>query len=301
MVRPRGRPIMDNPRVELIENVEHVRGENLPHPPPHPLERGANAEGVGPLAGQGHVGIDVNPLIQAIAGAIQTALAGVRVAALPQGAGSGLPLERLRSLGGVEFCGLSPEGSEAWFESTVRILSQMKCSEAHKLGCIVSLLKGDAYTWWTTITTGMPEAEVTWEFFRNAFRKKYLGPRYLDEKKREFMALVQGSLTMSDYEVQFVRLSQYASELVRTEKECCERFRYGLVQDVKIYMLASDYADFDVLVARAKDIEQSLGLADRKGGSSSGKRTAEWDRDRSKRHKDRKPHHDHRRGGGNPG
>ncbi|KAL4334148.1 hypothetical protein GQ457_07G003830 [Hibiscus cannabinus] len=46
-----------------------------------------------------------------------------------------------------------------------------------------------------------------------AFRKKYLGTRYADEKKREFMALVQGGISVTDYEIQFVRLSQYAPEL----------------------------------------------------------------------------------------
>ncbi|GMI89769.1 hypothetical protein HRI_002646200 [Hibiscus trionum] len=153
----------------------------------------------------------------------------------------------------------------------------MECSDARKLGCIVSLLQGDVYTWWTTVTSGMAEADVTWEFFRSAFKRKYLGVRYLDEKKREFMALVQGNRTVSEYEIQFVRLSQYAPELIPDEKERCERFRYGLTTDVKTYMLASDYTEFDVLVSRAKDIEQNLSSRARAGGSDSGKRHANWD------------------------
>ncbi|KAL4326034.1 hypothetical protein GQ457_11G028600 [Hibiscus cannabinus] len=52
-----------------------------------------------------------------------------------------------------------------------------------------------------------------------AFRKKYLGTRYGDEKKREFMALVQGSMSVTDYDIQFVRLSQYAPELVPTKRD----------------------------------------------------------------------------------
>ncbi|KAL4341020.1 hypothetical protein GQ457_08G028380 [Hibiscus cannabinus] len=64
-----------------------------------------------------------------------------------------------------------------------------------------------------------PPGEITWGFFQSAFRKKYLGTRYGDEKKREFMALVQGSMSVTDYEIQFVRLSQYAPKLVPTERE----------------------------------------------------------------------------------
>ncbi|KAK8714256.1 hypothetical protein V6N13_149449 [Hibiscus sabdariffa] len=206
-------------------------------------------------------------------------MAGVQGVAQPQGGGNGLPLERLRHLGGAEFRGLPPGKSEAWLESTVRILGQMECTDARKLGCVVSLLQGDAYTWWTTVTSSMDE----------------------DEKKREFMALVQGSMSVTDYEIQFVRLSQYAPELVPTERDRCDRFRYGLVKEVKTYMLAYDYTDFDVLVARAKDIEQSLGVPALASGSSSGKRPASWDRDNTKRHKDRRSQLEHRHGGGNPG
>ncbi|KAK8625987.1 hypothetical protein V6N13_133642 [Hibiscus sabdariffa] len=73
----------------------------------------------------------------------------------------------------------------------------------------------------------MDEGEITWEFFQSAFRKKYLGTRYAYEKKREFMALVQGSMSVTDYEIQFVRLSQYAPELVPTERDRCDRFSLG--------------------------------------------------------------------------
>ncbi|KAK9036795.1 hypothetical protein V6N11_021722 [Hibiscus sabdariffa] len=193
----------------------------------------------------------MTPLIQAIAGAFQTAMAGVQGAAQPQGGGNGLPLERLRHLGGVEFKGLPPERSE-----------------------------DDAYAWWTTVISSLDEDEITWEFFQSAFRKRYLGTRYEDEKKREFMALVQGSMLVADYEIQFVRLSQYAPELVPTERDRCDRFRYGLTKE---------------------DIEQSLGLPARASESSICKRPTSWDRDSAKRHKDRRYQPEPRCGGGNPG
>ena len=86
----------------------------------------------------------------------------------------------------------------------------MGCNDERKLGCAVSLLQGDAYSWWRTITVGRDAEGITWEFLGNAFRRKYLGARYLDDQKREFMALVQGNMFVTEYEVKFVRLSQYA-------------------------------------------------------------------------------------------
>ncbi|GMI94600.1 hypothetical protein HRI_003129300 [Hibiscus trionum] len=110
-------------------------------------------------------------------------------------------------------------------------------------------------------------------------------------------------MSVAEYEIQFICLSKYAPELISSERERCERFRYGLVADVKTYMLTADYTDFDVLVTRAKDIESNLGLVSRAGGSSSRMLAAECDygRDHNKRNKYRKPHFDARRGGGNPG
>ncbi|KAK8600946.1 hypothetical protein V6N12_050791 [Hibiscus sabdariffa] len=266
-----------------LDEVEIEQGDEETLPPPPPVGGEANEGGAGPQGeaepqeAQGPAVGDMTPLIQAIAGAFQTARAGVQGAAQPQ------------------------ERSEAWLESTTRILGQMECTDARKLGCVVSLLQGDAYAWWTTVTSSLDEGETTWEFFQSAFHKKYLGTRYEDEKKREFMALVQGSMSVSEYEIQFLRLSQYAPELVPTERDRCDRFRYGLVKEVKTYVLAYDYTDFDVLVARAKDIEQSLGLPARASGSSAGKRSANWDKDSAKRHKDRRYQPEPRRGSGNPG
>ncbi|KAK8491418.1 hypothetical protein V6N12_049553 [Hibiscus sabdariffa] len=48
-------------------------------------------------------------------------------------------------------------------------------------------------------------------------------------------------------------------ELVPDEEKRCNRFRYGLDTDIKIYLLATKYTEFDVLVNRAKDIKKSLG------------------------------------------
>ncbi|GMI78321.1 hypothetical protein HRI_001501400 [Hibiscus trionum] len=212
------------------ENVEIV--EDLPHPPPDGPPGGggarAGAAGVGagvagPEGGQGQAAPDMIVLIQAIAGAFKAAVAGAHGAAPQNGANVRLSLKRLRSLGGTEFRGLTPEGSESWLESTKRILGQLTCNNVQKLECIVSLLHGDAYTWWTTT--------------------------------------ISGSMYVAEYEIQFVRLSQYAPKLIPSEREICERFRYGLVADLKTYMLAADYTDFDVLVTRAKDIELNLGLA----------------------------------------
>ncbi|GMJ04407.1 hypothetical protein HRI_004109900 [Hibiscus trionum] len=110
-------------------------------------------------------------------------------------------------------------------------------------------------------------------------------------------------MTVAEYEIQFVRLSQYAPELVPDERERCECFRYGLVTDVKTFMLAAEYTDFDVLVSRANDVEQNLGFSSRGVGSSSGKSAADYSSGggRNKRGRDKRYQSSARRGGGGHG
>ena len=73
----------------------------------------------------------------------------------------------------------------------------------------------------------MPREQVTWEFFQTEFRKKYISQRFVDKKRKEFLELKQGSMSVTDYERKFVRLSKYARELFRPKLLCVNASRMG--------------------------------------------------------------------------
>ncbi len=98
----------------------------------------------------------------------------------------------------------------------------------------VSLLQDDAYQWWDTVTSDVPLELVTWNFFLIEFRKKYVGSVCLEERRREFITLLQRQLTMAEYEREFVRLSRYEREIVPNEAKRCRRFEEGLNDNIKI-------------------------------------------------------------------
>ncbi|XP_040967793.1 uncharacterized protein [Gossypium hirsutum] len=104
--------------------------------------------------------------------------------------------EKLRKHGAEEFRGRTdddPVKAEYWLQSIMRVFKQMASSPDDYLICAVSLLKEEAYNWWETIEAVVPTEKITWEFFQNEFKKKYVGRRYLDKKKREFLDLRQGN------------------------------------------------------------------------------------------------------------
>ncbi|XP_016667479.1 uncharacterized protein [Gossypium hirsutum] len=106
------------------------------------------------------------------------------------------------------------------------------------LRCAVSLLKEEAYHRWETIEAVVPAEKLTWEYFQAGFKKKYVGKRYLDKKKRELLDLRQENRTVAEYEREFVYLSRYAREIVPTEEDMCVRFEEGLNDEIR--MMISD-------------------------------------------------------------
>ena len=64
------------------------------------------------------------------------------------------------------------------------------------------------------------------------FIDKYMPVVYKARKKLEFLNLKQDVLSVTDYEVQFVRLSKYAPEEVATNELKRDKFERGL--DLKI-------------------------------------------------------------------
>ncbi|XP_016730545.1 uncharacterized protein [Gossypium hirsutum] len=157
------------------------------------------------------------------------------------------PIEKLRKFRAEEFRGRSnddPVKAEYWLKSLERVFKQMMCSPEDYLRCAVSLLKEEAYSWWETIEAVVPADKLTWEFFQNKFKKKYMGKRYLDKKKREFLDLRQGNKTVVEYEREFVYLSRYARDVVPTEEEMCIRFKEELNDEIRMMIRGTEIRKF---------------------------------------------------------
>ncbi|KAA3453463.1 DNA/RNA polymerases superfamily protein [Gossypium australe] len=92
---------------------------------------------------------------------------------------------------------------------------------------------------------------MTWDFFQNEFWKKYISERFIDQKRKEFQDLKQGRMSVTEYEREFVRLSQYARECVSTEVIMCKRYEDGLNEDICLLVEILEIKEFVVLVDRA--------------------------------------------------
>ncbi|KAA3470236.1 Protein MCM10 [Gossypium australe] len=82
-----------------------------------------------------------------------------------------------------------PEREEFWLENSIRYLK-----------CAISLLKDSAFHWWNTLVSVVPRERVTSDFFQEEFRKKYISKVFIDQKRKEFLELKQGRMTVTEYE-----------------------------------------------------------------------------------------------------
>ena len=96
----------------------------------------------------------------------------------------------------------------------------------------------------------------TWDFFQAKFRKKYISQRFINQKRKEFLELKQGRMSVTEYEREFVRLSQYARECVSNEAIMYKRFEDRLNEDIRLLVDILEIKEMVVLVERACKAEE---------------------------------------------
>ncbi|XP_038877272.1 uncharacterized protein LOC120069556 [Benincasa hispida] len=170
-------------------------------------------------------------------------------------------IERLKALGASTFEGtMNPADAEAWFVMVEKCFRVMWCPEDRKVALATFLLQKRAEDWWRVFKDrrrGMEE--VTWEEFGKAFHEKFYPQTFRDAKRNEFLKLVQGSLTVAEYEQKYTELRKYASCIIMDETERSRRFKEGLRGEIRTHVTASmDRQDFPKLVEMALRVEASL-------------------------------------------
>ena len=77
----------------------------------------------------------------------------------------------------------------------------MHCPEDRKLDLVTFMLQKGAEDWWRLIEHRSADVgSLTWADFKKSFQEKYYPKSFCDEKRKEFLNLVQGGMTVAEYE-----------------------------------------------------------------------------------------------------
>ncbi|XP_038896366.1 uncharacterized protein LOC120084630 [Benincasa hispida] len=170
-------------------------------------------------------------------------------------------IERLKALGATNFEGTKdPANAEAWMNQIEKYFEVMRCPKNRKVSLATFLLQKQAEDWWKLLKNRRGnQEEICWEEFRKAFFERFYPRSFRDRKQDEFLQLMQGNMTIVEYELKYTKLSKYALNIVVDEKERCRRFETGLRQEIRTPVTATaEWGEFSRLIEVVMRVERSL-------------------------------------------
>ncbi|GFZ10842.1 hypothetical protein Acr_22g0002400 [Actinidia rufa] len=118
--------------------------------------------------------------------------------------------------------------------------------KVHLMACQLS---GEANEWWESILVAHRDARRVARATENV---KTLVVKNLMDK---FEKLEQGTMTISEYTMQYQTLSRFAPKLVNTEEKKCRRFEKGLHSSVRRLVMSSHLRVFIEAVELSRTLE----------------------------------------------
>ena len=149
-----------------------------------------------------------------------------------------------------------PLVAEDWLEQVTRALDTILVTEEDLRVLFASYqLQGDALQWWKTMEEVVAKK---WEPFKKAFLDQYFTDTAKEALRMEFINLVQGSMTVAQYEAKFTSLSRFAKAFVSTEEEKAKQFMRGLRPSIRNKIAGNLIKVYSTMVSAAAAIEETL-------------------------------------------
>jgi hypothetical protein len=142
--------------------------------------------------------------------------------------------------------------AEDWLRTMERELHTAQCNDREKVLYGLRLLREATQSLWESYFATHADPEViTWEEFRENFRRYHVPEGLMILRKEEFLALNQGPLSLSEYRDKFLQLSCYAPEDVNTDAKRQYRFLRDLVDPLHYQLMNHTSPTFQHLIDRA--------------------------------------------------
>jgi hypothetical protein len=111
-----------------------------------------------------------------------------------------------------------------------KMLNIAQCTDRVKVLYVSGRLTGLAADWWDSYCVAHAAANtITWAEFSTQFRNYHILAGLMKIKKKEFLLLKQGNMTVSEFHDKFIQLSRYALEEVADDERKQEQFMEGLI------------------------------------------------------------------------
>jgi hypothetical protein len=159
-----------------------------------------------------------------------------------------------------------------WLKTVGKMLTTAQCDDREKVLFAARRLQGSAGAWWDAYTTAQATPNsITWQEFTESFRNHHIPAGLMRLKKKEFLSLQHGGMSVIEYRDRFIELSRYAPEEVADDPKKQERFMEGLTGPLQYQLTSHTFPSFQHLLDKAITLEAmhiELGNLKRKATTS---------------------------------
>ncbi|XP_074592470.1 uncharacterized protein LOC141848333 [Curcuma longa] len=140
--------------------------------------------------------------------------------------------------------GSDPWKARSWMENLMNTYEYMDCTDSEKVGLATYHLRDEALTWLKTQKIVIGEWEVTWASFRGAFEREYFPTTFCRTRRQEFLSLKQGERSVTEYNTEFKKLSEFCPQLVMQDEDRMDQFIQGLAAYIRDRILGSTISSY---------------------------------------------------------
>jgi len=151
---------------------------------------------------------------------------------------------------------VDPLDADDWLMIITKKLDITQCTDRERVLYASGHLEGSAADWWDAYTTAHADVNtITWEEFRNNFREHHIPVGVTKLKQKEFLALMQGNMSVSEYRDKFTQLSRYAPNDVDTDAKRHDHFFDGLIGPLNYQLQSHTFPNLQTLFDKAIGLE----------------------------------------------
>ncbi|XP_049362754.1 uncharacterized protein LOC125827500 [Solanum verrucosum] len=167
--------------------------------------------------------------------------------------------ERFQKMKPLQFHGAKTDDAHEFLTLSREMLAAVRMLDERGVRFVSLQLRGVAREWLRTFMSSRPAGSppMEWSEFASAFEGRFIPWSVQEESRVRFESLVQGSMSVADYEARFCQLSRHASALISGEPERIHRFVKGLTPTIRSYVFRSsrEGASFQTIVSAAREAE----------------------------------------------
>jgi hypothetical protein len=156
---------------------------------------------------------------------------------------------------------VDPLQADDWLKSIEKMLNIAQCSNREKVLYASGHLTGLAMDWWDAYCAAHAAVDtITWEEFSTQFRNYHIPAGLMKIKRKEFLSLKQGSMSVSEYRDKFIQLSRYAPRDVKDDEKKQELFLDGLIGPLQYQLVSHTFPSLQRLLDKAIAVENKRSM-----------------------------------------